>query len=40
MIYFILSKKRNDSTFIFNYTHAEHTDLCARLAGLLKEFIK
>ena len=32
--------KRNDNTFIFNYTHAEHTDLCARLAGLLNEFIK
>lgn len=24
----------------FHYTHQEHTDLCMRLAGLLKEFIK
>jgi len=24
----------------FHYTHKDHTDLCARLAGLLNEFIK
>jgi len=24
----------------FHYTHKEHTDLCARLAGLLTQFIK
>ena len=25
--------------FHFNYTHAEHSDLCSRLAGLLIKFI-
>lgn len=29
-----------DDNFKFVYGHAEHTDLCDRLAGLLDEFIK
>lgn len=32
--------KRNEVQRIFAYNHAEHTDLCARLAGLLTKFIK
>jgi hypothetical protein len=32
--------KRNDNSGIFYYTHTEHTDLCARLAGHLEKFIK
>lgn len=31
---------RNDGKFVFHYTHAEHADLCARLAGHLEKFIK
>jgi len=33
-------KKRVDNSGVFYYSHAEHTDLCARLAGHLKKFIK
>lgn len=29
-----------DSEYIFVYNHANHTDLCYRLAGLLDNFIK
>lgn len=34
--------KREDevTTYEFHYSHKEHTDLCARLAGLLIQFIK
>ncbi len=28
------------NSFEFHYSHKEHTDLCARLAGLLTQFIK
>ena len=28
-----------DSEYIFVYNHAQHTDLCSRLAGLLSQFI-
>lgn len=30
----------NRSNYFFAYYHAQHTDLCARLAGLLDKFIK
>jgi hypothetical protein len=30
----------DDGSLVFSYSQAEHTDLCARLAGLLREFIK
>ena len=29
-----------DGTFEFHYGHAEHSDLCGRLAGVLSNFIK
>ena len=33
-------KPNHDATsFIFHYTHREHDDLCARLAGLLTQFL-
>jgi hypothetical protein len=32
--------KGNDGMRVFHYIHAEHTDLCSRLAGHLKKFIK
>lgn len=28
-----------DGCYEFHYNHSQHTDLCARLAGLLKEFL-
>lgn len=28
-----------DNNYEFHYSHKEHTDLCARLSGLLNEFI-
>jgi len=28
-----------DSEYIFVYNHAQHTDLCARLSGILLKFI-
>lgn len=34
-----LYNSRNDS-IVFHYDHKEHDDLCSRLTGLLKEFIK
>mgnify|MGYP001614424990 CR=1 FL=1 len=33
-------KKGDEQGYEFHYTHKEHTDFCARLAGLLNEFIK
>ena len=32
--------RRGTECYEFHYTHAEHTDLCARLSSLLREFIK
>lgn len=32
--------EHGDNSYEFHYTHKEHTDLCARLAGLLTHFIK
>lgn len=29
-----------NKNYEFHYTHKDHTDLCARLAGLLGQFIK
>lgn len=31
--------EHSDNSYEFHYTHKEHTDLCARLAGLLTHFI-
>ena len=33
-------RKRNEGACVFYYGHVEHTDLCARLAGLIPKFIK
>lgn len=31
---------RGIDNYEFHYGHAEHTDLCCRLTGILKKFIK
>lgn len=35
-----LYRNSEENSYVFHYSHAEHTDLCARLASLLTLFIK
>jgi hypothetical protein len=33
-------RRSDNNEYEFHYSHKEHTDMCARLAGLLTHFIK